>query len=200
MKYIYILLISFVLPAYADMWLPPVNYKIFSGSKHICLEIVSSTIMQVDKDMAEEPCKGYIYYRCGIDSVYQLVDSIKMVNALCPTTGYIFDNGKYFVTFDNWGSIGYGENVIVLYDSLGKLIKNYSLEDIFPDRILDKFPRSLSSRFWKQKFWFDEDSMILYIKSKTIKSGFWKGKEYIDTFDINLLNGKLKSNEPYKDK
>jgi hypothetical protein len=51
------------------------------------------------------------------------------------------------VTLDHWYNRGYGA-VLALYRADGKLLKNYKLADLFPQKQIDSFPDSVSSIMW----------------------------------------------------
>jgi hypothetical protein len=52
-------------------------------------------------------------------------------NRVMPTMALVSDNGHYVVTLDNWGRIGYGDDVVAIYDARGQ-IRKYSLEAFAP--------------------------------------------------------------------
>lgn len=56
----------------------------------------------------------------------------KLINKISPVDALVSDYGEYFVTFDNWHSLGYGIDVLAIYDAKGMLLKRHMLEDISP--------------------------------------------------------------------
>ncbi|MBO0356745.1 hypothetical protein J0X19_02190 [Hymenobacter sp. BT186] len=68
-------------------------------------------------------------------------------NWTAPTTAVVTNGGSYLVTLDNWASLGYGDNVFVVYSQQGHLLKQYALADFSPFPI-DAYRRSISSLWW----------------------------------------------------
>lgn len=71
-----------------------------------------------------------------------------LVNDVGPTQVLIADDGASLVTFDNWHSVGFGDDVVVIYDRHGNLVRKLSLEQILPRAYVAHLPRSVSSRWW----------------------------------------------------
>jgi hypothetical protein len=91
------------------------------------------------------------------------------------------------VTFDNWYSMGYGVDVLAIYDDKGMLLKRHMLEDISPFPI-NTYGRSISSIWWRcgQKFIDDNEVEICFKK---------EGSEPVRRiYDIEEL--KIKENTP----
>lgn len=72
----------------------------------------------------------------------------KLVNEISPVSAQVSADGSYVVTFDNWHSVGYGSDVVVIYGHSGNLIRKLSLEDIVGAERASEFPRSVSSIWW----------------------------------------------------
>jgi hypothetical protein len=72
----------------------------------------------------------------------------KLINPIMPMQVIIANDGKSFVTFDNWSSLGYGFDVMVTYDENGGLVKRYQLEDFSPFPI-NSYELSVSSIWWR---------------------------------------------------
>ena len=69
-------------------------------------------------------------------------------NAVAPVEALVSDTGRYVVTFDNWHSLGYGPNVVVIYGAEGQLLRSFSLEDLLSEAELRLVFRTVSSRWW----------------------------------------------------
>lgn len=72
-----------------------------------------------------------------------------LVNDVSPVAALVADDGARLVTFDNWHSAGFGDDVVVIYDAAGKLVRKYSLEQLLPAGYVAVVPRSVSSRWWR---------------------------------------------------
>jgi hypothetical protein len=88
--------------------------------------------------------------RTGPDN-WQLVWQKPLVNDVAPPSVLLADGGTFLVTFDNWHSAGYGDDVVVIYDRRGTLIRKLSLEEILPAAWVHHLPRTVSSRWWGSK-------------------------------------------------
>lgn len=80
-----------------------------------------------------------------------------IVNEVAPVTAIVRDDGGYAVTFDNWHSVGYGPDVVVIYAAGGKLVRALALSDILPDDYAAALPHSVSSIGWRGEPRFSSD-------------------------------------------
>ncbi len=51
-------------------------------------------------------------------------------NEVAPASALVSSDARFVVTFDNWGALGHGPHVVVIYDADGQLIRSLSLSDI----------------------------------------------------------------------
>jgi hypothetical protein len=79
-----------------------------------------------------------------------------LVNPMFPVKCKIADSGKFVATFDDWGSLGY-KNAVVVYGEEGKFIKSFALEDILSKSEISVLPVSISSRPWLSFAKFEEN-------------------------------------------
>ena len=70
------------------------------------------------------------------------------VRSVAPVSALISDDGRRVVTFDNWYSLGFGKNVVVIYGATGEPVRSLELLDMMPAYFLDGLPRSVSSMQW----------------------------------------------------
>lgn len=73
---------------------------------------------------------------------------IDLRNKIAPANAILADDGSSVITFDNWGSIGTGSDVMVVYGKNGELLNSYSLKDISPIPISDYY-QTVSSVWWR---------------------------------------------------
>lgn len=146
----------------ADTWAPPKTKDYFSENNKFFVRIVPKKIPEKynqwknakpeDKkyftktDTTIIPCHG-IMYKLTLtgDSV---IWRKELVNEIAPVNVFVSNSASYILTFDNWYSMGHGENVMVQYDNNGDLVKSYKLEDISPFPI-ENYPMSISSIWWR---------------------------------------------------
>ena len=75
--------------------------------------------------------------------------TIPLVNEVSPVDALVSDNGDYVVTFDNWHSVGYGDDAVVIYHAAdGGLIKKLALTDFLTESDFNELSRSVSSIWW----------------------------------------------------
>ncbi len=72
-----------------------------------------------------------------------------LMNKWAPVEVLVSGKDGWFVTFDNWHEMGRGDDVMVIYNSTGDVVRKYSLHDFFTDFDMDKLPRSVSSIYWR---------------------------------------------------
>ena len=76
------------------------------------------------------PCHAILYKKLGNFGLPELIWEKELVNPIAPYEAMITNDGKYIVTFNDWGKLGYGENVMVVYGENGDLLKQYRLHEI----------------------------------------------------------------------
>ena len=70
-----------------------------------------------------------------------------LVNEVSPVEAVVSNTGS-IATFDNWHSMGYGDNVVVIYDEHGHKVRNLALQDFLPRFYVGALPRTVSSLYW----------------------------------------------------
>jgi hypothetical protein len=68
------------------------------------------------------------------------------------------------VTFDNWYSTGQGDNVVVIYDAAGALIRSFRLDELVPAEYVEALPHSVGSIMWssgRHRFSAGGDSLLV---------------------------------------
>lgn len=75
------------------------------------------------------------------------------MNKITPVTALLANGGEYLVTLDNWYYMGYGVDVLVVYNKKRDFVKRHNLEEISPFP-LNSYLYSISSIHWRcgQKF------------------------------------------------
>lgn len=78
-----------------------------------------------------------------------------LVNVVAPASFLVSNTGRV-VSFDNWHSVGHGENVIAIYDPAGSLVRAMPLTALLPQDYIDALPHTVSSLRWRESSAFDE--------------------------------------------
>ncbi|GEM_PF-4546144 len=103
-------------------------------------------------------CIGELYKIDGSDTI--LVWRKKLLNTVAPAKCIVSDDGKYVATFDSWyPTLNDGKNVMVVYDSSGMAIANYSLNQISP-HLVDASGSCFPGNHWRKETSFSNDSLI----------------------------------------
>jgi len=146
-----------------DTWLPPTTRTTESADHRSRVTVVPRPIGGAlaffeDKVKGKEPAgqaKGDAQTspvarveKIDAAGKWQLAWQKPLVNDVAPPTVLLADGGAYLVTFDNWHSAGFGDDVVVIYDAHGNLVKKFSLDQILPSAWVHFLPRSVSSRWW----------------------------------------------------
>jgi hypothetical protein len=98
------------------------------------------------RDTTLIPCHAFMYKRTSDGD--SLIWEEQLINVVAPQYVIVADQGTYMITFDNWFSVGYGVDVMVVYDQKGRLLKRHMLEDISPFPI-NTYTLSISSLWWR---------------------------------------------------
>ncbi|TDK21053.1 hypothetical protein E2F46_15245 [Luteimonas aestuarii] len=151
-----------VVPAQADSWPPPrvETYVSSDGDSRVVITprpLEGALSYFRDKVEGTEPAGQ----RAGSEQLrpmarlerrqgarWQHVWTQPLVNDVAPTRALVANGGRYLVTFDNWHSTGYGDNVVVVYDATGTLVRRMALADFLPAGYVALLPRSVSSLWW----------------------------------------------------
>jgi len=171
-----LLIVFFVQFLKADTWALPGEKSYYSDNELYCFEVTPATVRLTLGEDAE--CIGTLYglgrplneYSEEEEVFELLLWEVKLVNEISPVSALVTDDGKYVITFNDWGRLGYGDNVIVIYDSTGVVAKKFSLEDIL-----------------------SEDELLLI--PHTVSSIWWGGDHFIDNIHNNLMLQVVKNNK-----
>lgn len=112
-----------------------------------------------------------------------------LVNDVAPVSALISSDGKYVVTFDNWHSAGYGDNVIVVYGADGTLIRKLGLEQILPPYYVYALPKSISSRWWSGERKLLDDQVTLELSIADTSTERHSGQQAFVKLRYNVETG-----------
>jgi hypothetical protein len=94
---------------------------------------------------------------------YQRTKELPLANDVAPVSALIRDDGRYLVTFDDYFSTGYGDNIIVIYDLVAGTNTHLKLEDFLQPAQIADFPESTSSRDWRGPVNLMHEQRYIYI-------------------------------------
>ena len=162
-------------PARADSWAPPgtETFEAANGEYRFTVEpspIGSSLEYFVEEVKALEqgrevarPTPLGLLERKLPNGEWRAVWGAPLMNRVAPVDALVSRDGRYVVTFDNWHSLGHGENVIVIYGADGALVRSLQLTDLFPKAYMDSLPHTVSSIQWRRAKGITEDGERLFI-------------------------------------
>ena len=178
----------------ADVW-PPASIKVFkSDNGRFFLKVFPTIIPEnyyrwhmatakrksrfKEKDTTIVLCHAIFSKIEGNDTVE--IWNKRLINSYSPVYVIIADDGRSIVTFDNWGNIGYGLDVMVIYNESGGLVRRYRLEDFSPFPI-NEYPMSISSIYWR--------CWAKYLDNKSVEICFQpeKGEKKIRRYNLDIL-------------
>ena len=99
------------------------------------------------QDTTTIPCHAILYKLNGQQDTVEIWNK-KLINKVSPVFALVSNDGKRVVTLDNWHSMGYGNEVLVVYDEVGELVRKYQLED-FSVFTLNDYYITVSSIWWR---------------------------------------------------
>lgn len=144
-------------PARADSWAPPEVATYVSANGQYRLTVIPREIgsqlayfeAKARGETLPEPAGplGRFERKEGVEWVS--VWSRGLVNEVAPVDAIVGDDGQRVITFDNWHSTGYGDDVVVIYGEKGALVRSLRLDQIVPPYFIDALPTSVSSIHWR---------------------------------------------------
>lgn len=86
-----------------------------------------------------------------------------LVNDVAPVHALVSAKGQA-VTFDNWHSMGHGEDAVVIYDVQGNVVRAMGLGDFLPASYVEALPRTVSSIHWGYGHRLSKDGRELVLR------------------------------------
>lgn len=186
-------------PAMADSWLPARVQTYASPDGEHRLTVIPRGITSPlgyfeDKVDGKEPAgqrpgaptqpRGVLEQRVGAG--WETVWARPLVNDVSPVNALVAPGGAFVVTFDNWHSVGYGDDVVVIYGRDGSLIRTLPLSDILPERYIRTLPHSVSSMHWGGEHRISGETLVLSI----VAPGDHEPDRYVEVI-VDLPTGQV---------
>lgn len=186
--------------AWADTWALPKKETVCSQNKKFCFKVIPKKLKNqleyfedkvagkenagVDDRVQKNLARG-IFYRRDDNGALRKRWEIKLVNEVAPVSILVSDAGDHVVTFDNWHSVGYGDDVVVIYEgSTGRLIKKLGLTDFLTEHDVSQLSHSASSIWWGGRHLFDREHGTLVLQ--VAKNGRSHGESGADFFPVRI--------------
>jgi hypothetical protein len=149
----------FAASAAADSWLAPTEQDYYSADEAYYLHVVPG---DGDKHAAGTLYEVVVDAAAGGDALLKW--SRDLLNPYAPHKVLVADSGEYVVTFDEWGGVGYGPNVVVIYGPGGDVVRNFALEELLTEEDIADVPTTVSSRWWGGEHYLDEEAGEVVLK------------------------------------
>ncbi len=191
--------------ALADSWELPKKKEYYSPNKKYYLEVTPKKLEsqlkyfedKVEgrddagalKGVKENRAKGVFYARRA-DGGYSKKWEFPLLNEVSPVSALVSNRGDFVVTFDNWHSVGYGDDVVVIYRPDGTLVKKFGLEDLLTEGDIETLPRSVSSIHWGREHYIDEANGVLVLKVVSNGKRSWDESAKFHELKIELATGR----------
>lgn len=180
---------------HADTWRLPSVEKYCSANKKYCLKVepkkLESQLAYFKDKVGEKDNAGAVkgipdnFCKGSFFAKGKRLWNVRLVNEVAPVSALISNNGDYVITFDNWHGVGYGDDVVSIYDGqTGTLIKKLGLSDFLTESDIYSLPASTSSIHWHGTHEIDYDKYELVLK--VVKPA--KDEQFFEV-RINLKDG-----------
>ena len=168
-RVIAVCLVLFINSVRADSWGPPTEFDTPSANRKFVAHVVPGK-----KDL-----KPLLIVSTLTKGKTNETWRTQLGNRVSPTQVYLSDDGESVVTLDNYFGVGYGDDVVAIYNRQGRL-RAYSLEEIAPlpkskpdssewlstrRGYEGKFTHTTSSRHWREnsiEFFHHESDQLLF--------------------------------------
>ena len=188
----------------ADSWMPPAPHAFLSDNSGIVVRVDPGS-MNTDGSTAKTArCRFFRYSE--EKKTYEFWREHDLVNDTLPCDVLTPNDGSFLVTFDDYFGMGTSANTVVVYDSSGRMLKKWALDDILSDVEIRELPASVSSIHWrsdvgvmmgsqhevyisppKSPFKGAEDKnfkgFMLDVKALTIRERSYENKEAVGALD-----------------
>lgn len=194
-----VLWILVVPTAIADQWLPatPKTYTSSSGTYRLTVfprELTGALPYFEDKVADKAPagqqqggqarCEAVLEKLGGNE--YRPLWRKPLVNDVSPVSALVSDKDGSFVTFDNWHSMGWGDDAIVIYDGTGQLKRKFALTSLMGREEFDRLPRSASSIWWSGEHEIPYDELVVNVRVVTERGSRSSDKKQYRTIRLSL--------------
>jgi hypothetical protein len=196
----------------ADSWALPKKQKYYSPNKRYYVEITPKKLESqlayfedkvnnranagAAKDVKDNRAKAKFYVRRSDGTHFKKVE-FPLVNEVSPVAALVSNDGRFVVTFDNWHSVGYGDDVVVIYRTTGDLVRKFALQDLLTEGDIEILPHSTSSIWWGGDHYVDDAKNMLVLKIVSNRKSPWEGGTLFHELNIDLATGNPK--EPKRD-
>jgi len=149
--------------ARADSWAPATRQTYFSADQNVRFTVEPRQIesplaffkdKMKDKNLAGQQRGGPVkaegrLERRGPDGSWTTLWRKPLVNDVAPVSALVANDGAHVITFDNWHSLGWGDDAVVIYGADATLVRAMPLTAFLPEDYVAVLPHSVSSIHWR---------------------------------------------------
>lgn len=164
-------------PACADSWMLPETTAYLSPGKGCRLTVVprdlesqlayfeakTNNTRNAGQKIGGLPNATATLERRLPNGEWQRVWSRSLVNDVAPVDALVSDRMDYIVTFDNWHSVGYGDDAIAIYDVANGGVRTFSVEKLLGSDYFAALPHSVSSVQWRNNARIEGPELVIDI-------------------------------------
>lgn len=146
----------------ADSWMPPTTTVTTSADGQWRMTVVPRGISSQldyfqdkvkDKPNAGAPARekrtsASARMEHRVKGKWNMVWEASLVNEVSPVDVLVAPGGAA-ASLDNWHSMGYGDDVVVIYNATGHPVRAFGLKEFLPEEFIQALPRSVSSMDWR---------------------------------------------------
>lgn len=195
-------------PACADSWLLPETTTYLSPGKGCRLTVVPRDLKdqlayfedrlegseQAGQRSGGSPKATATFERRLPDGRWKRLWAGTLVNDVAPVDALVSDGMDYFVTFDNWHSVGYGDDAIAIYDIANGGIRTFSVEKLLGADYFAALPHSVSSVDWRGNARIEGGKLVIDIVVPD-ESQMLDSSHHV-ALAIDLVSGKISERSP----
>ncbi len=142
-----LLVVALAVPlAHADSWGPPDVQTRATRNGLYVIRVVPGDAFSGNPRAAKASPAAAEWHRFN-GARYEKVRTVHLLNRVAPVDIAVTEAG-FLAAFDNWHSLGYG-NAVVIYAPSGKVVKVYTLNDLYSKDDRARLTVSTSSIHWR---------------------------------------------------
>lgn len=169
------LILAPIAPLHADSWVMPEKTVYHAADKSCRVTVtpreIGSQLRYFERKVAEsdgkaQPQPGFAQAKAECKDQkgrWQQVWSSSISNEVAPVQVLVSNGAKRLVTFDNWHQVGYGDNVVAIYNETGQVLGRYALDQLVSAEYIAALPHSVSSIRWRGEPRIDEQTNRLIV-------------------------------------
>ena len=107
-------------------------------------------------------CRGVLERKLE-DGRYEVVWDRQLETERAPESVLVAEDGRFVVTFNDWGERGYGPNVVVIYDAVGETVRQLGLADFLAQDHIEQLMHTFSQIVWGHGHWLADRVLVLRV-------------------------------------